>query len=71
MLRIFKQYRPIQVARHVKKYFRGRVFIWGVGAFEFDKGRLLPAEHHNIQALNTLSEVNRHIDALAVDLTLV
>ncbi|TLS83211.1 DUF1107 family protein [Photobacterium damselae subsp. damselae] len=55
----------------MKKYFRGRVFIWGVGAFEFDKGRLLPAEHHNIQALNTLSEVNRHIDALAVDLALV
>ena len=36
MLRIFHQYRPRQVARYVKGFFRGRVYIEGVGAFEFE-----------------------------------
>ncbi|GHA65072.1 DUF1107 domain-containing protein [Photobacterium aphoticum] len=67
MLRVFKQYRPNQVARHVKSYFRGRVFITGVGAFEFDCGRLLPPKRQSRKALNVLSEVNREIQHLALE----
>ncbi len=65
MLKIFKQYRPNQIARYVKNYFRGRLFIVGVGAFEFDCGRLLPPLNRDKKALNVLSEVNREIQVLA------
>jgi hypothetical protein len=67
MLRIFKQYRPNQIARYVKSYFRGRLFIVGIGAFEFDYGRLLPSPKHDLKALSTLSEVNREIQSLALE----
>jgi len=67
MLRIFKQYRPNQIARYVKSYFRGRLFIVGIGAFEFDCGRLLPPKNQSVKALDALSEVNREIQYLAAD----
>ncbi|MCQ1060921.1 DUF1107 domain-containing protein [Photobacterium sp. DNB23_23_1] len=67
MLRVFKKYRPNQVARYVKSYFRGRLFIIGVGAFEFDCGRLLPPKKHDTKALNVLSEVNREIQLLSAE----
>ncbi|WP_412177937.1 DUF1107 domain-containing protein [Photobacterium galatheae] len=64
-MKIFKQYRPNQIARYVKSYFRGRLFIVGVGAFEFDCGRLLPPMNRDKKALNVLSEVNREIQNLS------
>ena len=67
MLRVFKHYRPNQVARYVKSYFRGRLFIIGVGGFEFDHGRLLPPRSQDLKALTVLSEVNREIQLLAPD----
>ncbi|MBC7001768.1 DUF1107 domain-containing protein [Photobacterium sp. BZF1] len=67
MLRVFKQYRPNQVARYVKSYFRGRLFIIGVGAYEFDRGRLLPPKRQDTKALNVLSEVNREIQLLSAE----
>ena len=67
MLRVFKKYRPNQVARYVKSYFRGRVFIVGIGAFEFDCGRLLPPKKQDTKALNVLSEVNREIQLLSAE----
>ncbi len=66
MLRIFKTYRPLQVARYVKSYFRGRIFIVGIGGFEFDSGRLLPPKSADLKALNVLTEVNREIQTLSV-----
>ena len=68
MLRVFKQYRPNQVARYVKSYFRGRLFIIGIGGFEFDCGRLLPPSSPDRKALTVLSEVNREIQLLALDM---
>lgn len=67
MFRIFKHYRPGQVARYVKSYYRGRLFIMGVGAFEFDRGRVLPPKSQDLKALAVLSEVNREIQLLAAD----
>ncbi|CZF83528.1 MULTISPECIES: DUF1107 domain-containing protein [Grimontia] len=66
MLRIFHQYRPRQVARYVKGFFRGRVYIDGVGAFEFDRGRLLPPHKKDKRALAVMTEVNNEIKAMAV-----
>lgn len=65
MLRIFHQYRPRQVARYVKGFFRGRVYIDGIGAFEFDGGRLLPPHKKDKRALAVMAEVNNEIKAMA------
>ncbi|PSW15181.1 DUF1107 domain-containing protein [Photobacterium sanctipauli] len=65
MLKIFKHYRPNQVARYVKSYFRGRLYIVGIGGYEFDGGRLLPPNSKDKKVLMTLSEVNREIEQLA------
>ncbi|GAL06925.1 hypothetical protein JCM19237_2930 [Photobacterium aphoticum] len=43
------------------------MFITGVGAFEFDCGRLLPPKRQSRKALNVLSEVNREIQHLALE----
>ncbi|WP_407332062.1 DUF1107 domain-containing protein [Enterovibrio sp. 27052020O] len=64
MFRIFNQYRPRQVARYVKGFFRGRLYIDGVGAFEFDGGRLLPPTKKDKRALTVMSEVNNEIRAM-------
>ncbi|MFD2176467.1 DUF1107 domain-containing protein [Veronia pacifica] len=66
MLRIFRQYRPLQVARHVKSFFRGRIYIQGVGAFEYDKGRLLPPVRKDKRSLAVMNEVNNQIKAMLV-----
>ena len=66
MLRIFHQYRPRQVARYVKGFFRGRVYIDGVGAFEFDCGKLLPPSRKDKRALAVMNEVNSEIRAMAI-----
>lgn len=65
MLRIFKSYRPIQVARFVKTLFRGRIYIKGVGVFEFDKGKLLLPSRNSKLKLLVMKEVNLQVDALA------
>ena len=66
MLRIFQKYRPLQVARHVKSFFRGRIYIKGVGAFEYDEGRLLPPTRKNKRSLAVMSEVNNQIKSMAI-----
>ena len=40
-MKIFQRYNPLQVAKYVKILFRGRLYIKDVGAFEFDKGKIL------------------------------
>lgn len=64
MLRIFHQYRPRQVARYVKGFFRGRIYIDGIGGFEFDQGRLLPPGSRDRKALAVMAEVNSQIKLL-------
>lgn len=66
MLRIFNQYRPRQIARYVKGFFRGKLYIGGIGAFEFDGGKLLPPIHINRRMLQVMVEVNREIKKLAL-----
>ncbi|MBA5859073.1 DUF1107 family protein, partial [Morganella morganii] len=34
-MKIFDRYNPAQIARYVKTLFRGRLYIQGMGAFEF------------------------------------
>ncbi|SMY37953.1 DUF1107 domain-containing protein [Photobacterium andalusiense] len=65
MLRIFQVYRPVQIAKYVKNFFKGRLFIIGIGGFEFEYGRLVPPKSADIKLLNVLSEVNKEIQILS------
>ncbi len=64
MMRIFQRYNPLMIARHVKVFFRGRMYIKGVGAFEFDNGKILLPKTKDKQHLTVMNEVNRQINEL-------
>ena len=65
-MKIFQRYNPLQVAKYVKILFRGRLYIKDVGAFEFDKGKILipKVKLH----LSVMSEVNRQVMRLQTEM---
>ncbi len=65
MLRIFQHYRPRQIARYVRNFHRGQLYIEGVGEFEFDGGRILPPQNHSKRLMSVMSEVNAQIKLMA------
>lgn len=40
-MKIFKKYSPKHIARYVKAFFKGRIYIQGRGAYEFNHGKLI------------------------------
>nr|WP_086937625.1 DUF1107 family protein [Thaumasiovibrio occultus] len=64
MLRKFDQFRPMQVARHVKGYYKGRLYIKGIGALFFDHGKVSLPEEPEKQKLAAMKEINEAIKAL-------
>ncbi|MCX8965180.1 DUF1107 domain-containing protein [Erwinia psidii] len=60
-MKIFQRYNPLQVAKYVKTLFRGRFYIENVGAFEFDKGKILLPRTKDKQHYSVMSEVNRQV----------
>lgn len=40
-MRLFKRYTPSMIAKHISRLFKGRIYIYGVGRFEFDNGKLI------------------------------
>ncbi|GAA0479699.1 MULTISPECIES: DUF1107 domain-containing protein [Tatumella] len=60
-MKIFQRYNPLQIAKYVKILFKGRLYIRGIGAFDFDKGRLLLPTVKDKQQLNVMSEINRQV----------
>lgn len=66
MLREFTCYRPHQVARFVKTWFKGTFIIAGIGEFSFDHGKVLLPDVRDQQKLTMYKEINRAILALPV-----
>ncbi len=60
-MRIFHRYNALKVATYVKTLFRGRIYIKGFGAFEFDKGKILVPKVRDKQHFHVMSEVNRQV----------
>lgn len=60
-MKIFQRYNPLQVARYVKILFRGRLYIKDVGAFEFDKGKILLPKIKDKRHYSVMAEVNRQV----------
>lgn len=67
-MKIFQRYNPLKVAKYVKILFRGRLYIKGFGAFEFDKGKILMPKIRDKRHFNVMSEVNRQVLLLQADM---
>lgn len=67
-MKIFQRYNPLQVAKYVKILFRGRLYIKDVGAFEFDKGKILIPKVKDKLHLSVMSEVNRRVMRLQTEM---
>ncbi|WP_116473365.1 DUF1107 domain-containing protein [Zobellella maritima] len=63
-MRIFKQYQPLLIAKYVKTFFSGRLYIRGRGAFWYAKGMLVMPAHADERHRTTVQEINRLIDRL-------
>ncbi len=64
MDRTFQHYYPIQIARFVKRLFRGSFMVVGCGSFRFDNGRILLPKSANLQQLHMMKEINGAILAM-------
>lgn len=66
-LRIFKKYQPRQIAKFVKAFFNGRIYIVGLGRFRIIKGRVVAYQHQKTEKniLIAASEINKIINELA------
>ena len=63
-MRIFKEYAPRMIAKHVKVFFKGQFSITGRGKFSFDNGKVvLPKDHDKVRE-DTVSEINSKIAQL-------
>jgi len=60
-MRLFKHYTPSMIAKHISRLFKGRIYIYGIGKFEFDKGKLILPEKAEKRHFQTVKEVNKEI----------
>ena len=63
-MRMFKNYAPKMVAKHVSRLFRGRLYITGRGGYEFNDGQLKVPEKPQSHHYQTVNEVNQEIKRL-------
>ncbi|HDC4325150.1 TPA: DUF1107 domain-containing protein, partial [Aeromonas hydrophila] len=56
-MRVFKKYLPLMVAKHVKTFFKGRIYIHGRGRFDFQSGLLMMPTSADIPHRQTVVEV--------------
>ena len=66
-MRVFKKYLPLMVAKHVKTFFKGRIYIHGRGRFDFQSGLLLLPSQADIPRRKTVNEINALISRLHMD----
>lgn len=66
-LRSFKKYQPRQIAKFVKGFFNGRIFIAGLGRLRVIEGKVVAYQHQQSEKniLIAVSEINRTINELA------
>ncbi|ACQ93781.1 protein of unknown function DUF1107 [Tolumonas auensis DSM 9187] len=60
-MRIFKKYFPALIAKYVRTFFRGRLYIHGRGGYEFENGKVvMPPEADQVHRA-TVQELNHKI----------
>lgn len=63
-MRIFKQYSPRLIAKHVKFFFKGRLYIKGRGGYTFEYGKLVMPQQADEVHSDTVTEINQCITLL-------
>tara|TARA_R110001583_G_scaffold10698_3_gene49064 strand:+ start:3987 stop:4229 length:243 start_codon:yes stop_codon:yes gene_type:complete len=66
-LRSFKKYHPRQIAKFVKAFFNGRIFIVGLGRLRIVEGRVVAYQHQKTEKsiLIVVSEINKIITEMS------
>ena len=60
-MRLFKRYTPSMIAKHISRLFKGRIYISGIGKFEFDNGKLIVPDKAEARHFQTVKEVNQEV----------
>ncbi len=60
-MRRFKRYIPELIAKHTMRLFSGQVYIYGIGQFEFNEGKLVLPKQAEHQHYRTVNEVNQEV----------
>ena len=60
-MRLFKRYTPSMIAKHISRLFKGRIYIHGVGRFDFDQGKLKLPEKAEARHFRAVKEINLEI----------
>ncbi|MDR9825103.1 DUF1107 domain-containing protein [Vibrio sp. FNV 38] len=63
-MRLFKRYIPGLIAKHVTRLFKGRIYINGIGKFEFDNGKLVMPEQADQRHYQAVREINSEVTRL-------
>ena len=66
-LRSFKKYQPRQIAKFVKGFFNGRIFIVGLGRLRVIEGKVVAYQNQKSEQsiLIAVSEINKTINELS------
>jgi len=66
-LRTFKKYQPRQIAKFVRAFFNGRIFIVGLGRLRVIEGKVVAYQDqkHEKIMLIAVSEINQIINELS------
>lgn len=66
-LRSFKKYQPRQIAKYVKAFFNGRIFIAGLGRLRVIEGKVVAYRHQRNERniVIVVSELNQIIKELS------
>lgn len=66
-LRSFKKYQPRQIAKFVKGFFNGRIFIAGLGRLRVIDGKVVAYQFQKTEKniLIVVSEINKIINELS------
>ncbi|MGF1697740.1 DUF1107 domain-containing protein [Vibrio lamellibrachiae] len=63
-MRLFKRYTPSMIAKHISRLFKGKIYIYGVGKFEFDNGKLILPDRADNRHFQAVKEVNNEVKKL-------
>ncbi|WP_413111245.1 DUF1107 family protein [Thaumasiovibrio sp. DFM-14] len=63
--REFTHFRPQQIARFVKSYYKGSFSILGMGEFSFEHGKVMMPDSLLREHLMIMAEINKEIKLLS------
>lgn len=65
-MRTFQKYQPFLIAKHVKGFFSGRLYIHGHGAFSYAKGVLIMPDDAKPEHKAMVKEINQLIRQMQI-----